>query len=155
MENVRYPIAPLLEGFEWFDEGLQRGLKQRGWPVLTRPESIVMIHVLLGVRRPSDIARRLSLTRQAVHVTLAKIVEKGLFVLEEDPVDKRMLTVGLTPMGETMRNDANLIVERLTGALAKRLGARRYSALMDALHGDWGEVVDLDLADLPPPFNLP
>ena len=144
MENIRYPIAQLLGGFEWFDEGLQRSLLRRGWPVLTRPESIIMIHVLLGIRRPSDLARRLSLTRQAIHVTLAKIVEKGLFLLEPDPSDKRMVAVSLTPMGQAMINDANRIVDCLTITLAERLGPALFQALIVGLNADWGEVVSVE-----------
>ena len=142
MDHKKYPIVALLQGFEWFDEGLQRALKARRWPALTRPESMVMIHVLLDVTRPTDIARSLRLTRQAVHASIAQMIAKGLFVLVDDPTDGRMRVVKLTRMGEAMRKDANAIVESLTVTLKKRLGSKRYKAFIEALGADWGDVVD-------------
>ena len=58
MDGMTYLIVPLLQGFEWFDESLQRSLQARGWPQLTQPESSVMIHVILGINRPAEIAFR-------------------------------------------------------------------------------------------------
>ena len=78
MDRNDYMIVPLLAAFEWFDESLQRSLKEAGWPPLTRPESMVMMHVQLNIVRPSDIARSLRLTRQAIHATIGSLVERNL-----------------------------------------------------------------------------
>ncbi len=133
-----YLIVPLLAGFEWFDESLQMSLREAGWPHLTRPESMVMMHVQMDVVRPADIARSLRLTRQAVHSTINSLVERGVFELVDDPTDGRIRIVQLTPMGKTMRQDARKIVEHLTQELSRRIGARRVKALHEAFAGDWG-----------------
>jgi DNA-binding MarR family transcriptional regulator len=140
VDNISYLIVPLLQGFEWFDEGLQRSLQARGWPQLTRPESMVMIHVILDVTRPSDIARSLGLTRQAVHVTIGQIVRKGIFELKDDPSDNRIKIVALTADGSAMRNDARATVTYLTDRLSERIGKRHVQSLRDALSQDWGPV---------------
>jgi DNA-binding MarR family transcriptional regulator len=141
LDDVQHLIAPMLLGFDWFDEGLQRSLVENGWPRLSRPESIVMMHVQMGVVRPADIARSLNLTRQAVHVTVRSLIGRGLFELRDDPRDKRMKVVSLTLLGTRMQADAQAIVEALTEELAERIGGRQIKALRDAFRQDWGAPV--------------
>lgn len=138
MTRPTYLIVSLLQGYEWFDEGLQQSLRARGWPILTRPESMIMHHVILGIVRPSDIARSLGLTRQAVHTTIAQIVEKGVFELVPDPEDRRIRAVALTETGKAMRADAQKIVTYLSEELGQRIGQRRLANLLDAFADDWG-----------------
>lgn len=136
--NSDYLIVPLLAGFEWFDESLQMSLREAGWPHLTRPESMVMMHVQMNVVRPADIARSLRLTRQAVHSTINSLVERGVFEMADDPTDGRIRIVQLTPMGTAMRQDAQKIVAHLAEELGRRIGARRVKALREAFGPDWG-----------------
>lgn len=138
MDNISYLIVPLLQGFKWFDEGLQQSLRARGWPQLTQPESIVMIHVILDINRPSDIARSMGLTRQAVHITINQIIKKGIFELEDDPTDRRSKRIVLTPPGKAMRRDAQMIVAYLADQLAKRIGKQHVHNLRAAFAKDWG-----------------
>lgn len=144
-----YLIIPLLQGFEWFDEGLQRSMRARGWPTLTRPESMIMIHVIQEMIRPSEIARSLGLTRQAVHRTIGQICEKGLFELRPDPADGRGSIIVLTPQGEAMRRDAQHIAAAIHRVLEQRLGARPFRELVKLLESDWGPVAEIDPADQP------
>ncbi|MEG1452297.1 MarR family winged helix-turn-helix transcriptional regulator [Brevundimonas sp.] len=133
-----YLIVPLMAGFEWFDEGLQNSLREAGWPHLTRPESMVMMHVQMNIVRPADIARSLRLTRQAVHSTIQTMVKRGIFEMADDPEDGRIRIVQLTAMGDAMRRDARTIVERLTESLVPRIGEEGVAALRKALDADWG-----------------
>ncbi|NIJ25321.1 DNA-binding MarR family transcriptional regulator [Brevundimonas terrae] len=133
-----YLIVPLMAGFEWFDEGLQNSLREAGWPHLTRPESMVMMHVQMNIVRPADIARSLRLTRQAVHSTIQTMVKRGIFEMADDPDDGRIRIVQLTAMGDAMRRDARTIVEQLTESLVPRIGADGVAALRAALDADWG-----------------
>lgn len=137
--NEKYLIASLLLGFEWFDESLQLSLRANGWSELTRPESMIMTHVQMGIVRPSDIARSLRLTRQAIHVTIKSMVKRDLFELIDDPIDGRIRIVKLTATGETMREDAQAIIDALTAELARKIGARQVKGLREALAQEWGE----------------
>lgn len=142
-----YLIIPLLQGYEWFDEGLQRSLRAREWPVLTRPESMIMIHVLLEMTKPSEIARSLGLTRQAVHRTLGNICEKGLFEMKPDPEDGRGSIIELTALGRAMRQDAQHIVHLMFAELRHRLGDEKIEALASVLSMDWGPIPSFGLED--------
>lgn len=141
MDSMTYLIVPLLQGFEWFDESLQRSLQARGWPQLTQPESSVMIHVILGINRPAEIARSMGLTRQAVHTTVKQVVGKGIFSLQDDPLDKRSKMVTLTATGKAMRRDAQLTVQYLAEHLSARIGKQHVENLRAAFASDWGPAI--------------
>ncbi len=141
MDNIAFLIVPLLQGFEWFDEGLQASLRTRGWPTLTGTESMVVVHVIINIVRPSDIARSMGLTRQAVHVTIGQVVKKGIVELLEDPDDKRGKIVSLTKLGRAMRRDAQLTVTYCAEQLAARIGEEHVQNLRAAFAKDWGAPV--------------
>ena len=148
MDSAEYLIVPLLQGFEWFDESLQKSLCALGWPALTRPESMVMMHVQREIVRPTEIARSLGLSRQAVHATIATLVRRGVFDLADDPTDGRIKIVQLTDMGNAMRRDARGIVNQLTNVLTQRIGKKHIRSLREAFSCEWGE--PLLIAPVPP-----
>ena len=55
-----------MRAFYWADEGLQNALKKGGWPSITRAQSLVFVNIAEGVTRPSEIAARVGVTRQAI-----------------------------------------------------------------------------------------
>lgn len=132
-------ILELLTAFYWFDEGLQNHLRAKGWPEVTRPQSMLMANLALGLHRPSDIARNLGLSRQAIHATIGQMVGKGVVELLDDPDDGRMKLVVLNARGEAMRRDAQAAMTVMVDALSRRIGARKVAQLRDALLSDWGE----------------
>lgn len=139
MVSNSYLIIQLLQAFEWFDESLQLSLRELGWPAVTRPESMVLMHITIDIVQPAAIARSLRLTRQAVHSTISGLVNRGICELAPDPDDKRVKIVQLTEMGAAMRRDAQKIVNELTGVLRDRVGAEQVNVLIATLDGNWGE----------------
>ncbi len=139
METTRYLIVPLLQAFCWFDDGLQAFLQKRGWAHVTRPQSMVMVNVLTGVRRPSEIARNVGVSRQAIHTTITQMVQMGMLEMRDDPADKRSKIVALSPKGHTMRKDADTAVDALTAELIRRIGKENVANLSKAFAADWGE----------------
>ncbi|AMG72627.1 MULTISPECIES: MarR family winged helix-turn-helix transcriptional regulator [Sphingopyxis] len=144
MIETEFLFVSLMEGFEWFDESLQRSLKAAGIPQLSRTESMIMIHVQMNIVRPAEIARNLRLTRQAVHLTIGSLVKRGVFELRPDPGDKRVKIVALTEKGRWMRKNANRIVREVTDVLAYRIGQQQIDALRSAFRQPWGDPVTLD-----------
>ncbi|MBY4638285.1 MarR family transcriptional regulator [Sphingopyxis sp. XHP0097] len=132
-------IIALFQRFCWLDEGLQARLRARGWPDISRPQSMVMTNIVTGVVRPSDIARNLGLSRQAVHNTINQMVDLGIVQLAPDPTDRRHMIVSLTETGARMRQDAQRAMDGLGDQLAERLGHDRFDALLAALEADWGD----------------
>ena len=137
-EDIRHLLLSLLQGFYWFDEGLQNYLQARGWPAVTRPQSMVMANIVLGVRRPSDIARRLGVSRQAIHATINQMVELGIVALVDDPANRRVKVVAPTAQGEAMRIDAQRAMVVMGDELGRRIGKPQLLKAAHLLHEDWG-----------------
>ena len=146
-----YLIVPLLQGFFWFDDGLQNYLQARGWDNVTRPQSMVMVNVVTGVRKPSDIARNLGISRQAVHTTINQMVELGMFEMQDDPADGRSKIVTITEKGHRMRKDADEAMAVLAEELRRRIGKTAVDNLMKAFTPEWGDPMDrFDVAKVEP-----
>lgn len=135
-------IIALFQRFCWLDEGLQARLHDHGWPDVNRPQSMVMTNIVSGIVRPSDIARNLGISRQAIHSTINQMVKLGIVQLEVDPSDRRHMIVALTDLGARMREDAQRSMDALSGQIAARLGQDRFDALLAALEADWGENIE-------------
>lgn len=131
-------IILLFERFCWLDEGIQRHFLANGWPEVSRSQSMIMINIITGTRRPSDIARRLGISRQAIHTTIGQMVDKGIVVLETDPEDGRHKLLDLTEFGARMRKDAQAAMGEMTDGIAARIGEKRFEELLDSLSADWG-----------------
>ena len=137
-DDLGQMLLNLLQGFYWFDEGLQNYLSSCGWPDVTRPQSMVMANIIMGVTRPSDIARRLGVSRQAIHVTINSMIDLDMVELVDDPESKRVKVVKLTTVGEAMRVDAKNGMRLMLTELANRLGEKPLQQAAAVLGADWG-----------------
>jgi DNA-binding MarR family transcriptional regulator len=131
-------IVPLLQAFFWFDDGLQSYLQARGWDQVTRPQSMIMANVVIGVHKPSDIARNLGISRQAVHTTINQMVEMGMLELRDDIDDRRAKIVAVSEKGREMGRDADIAMKAMTDELRRRIGPKNVDNLIKAFSADWG-----------------
>ena len=128
-----------MRAFYWADEGLQNALKRKGWPGITRAQSLVFVNIGEGVTRPSEIASRVGVTRQAIHQTINELVEMGFLTLEPDPRDRRAKVVVYTETGAKIGHDAVEALRQIELSLSSRIGDERVNALREALTQEWGE----------------
>lgn len=134
-------FIPLFEAFSWFETGLQAYMREAGWPEVTRPQTMVLITITRGARRPAEIARRLNITRQSVGKTIAEMLELGLVVLDEDPNDRRAKVVSISELGHQRHRDSRDAVRAMTEELSRRIGDQRVANLIDVMEQDWGEAI--------------
>lgn len=132
-------IQLLLRAFYWMDEGLQHGLREKGWPGVTHAQSMLIITVGEGITRPSAIAKQLGISRQAVHQSLNEMVKMGILELVPDPEDGRAKRVRISDTASPMVQDARKVNASLEKELAKRLGADSVKELRKTLEKDWGD----------------
>lgn len=131
-------MMELMRAFYWFDEGLQSALRRRGWPSLSRSQSITLANIALDIRRPADIARNLGISRQAVSILLQDMVRQGLICVEPDPTDRRASIVRFSEQSSRLRADALDILAGLEAAVAARVGPAALRTMREALGRDWG-----------------
>jgi DNA-binding MarR family transcriptional regulator len=130
----------LLHAFYWLDDGLQAYMRRQQGFSLPRAQSMMMVCIGDGIRRQSDMARHLGVSKQAVQQALKSLVAKGLVTVHADPQSGRQKLVTFTEKGEEMRDAARGGLRELELELARRIGARRLAALHDALNTPWGPV---------------
>ncbi len=145
-DHVDTPLARLLlERFRWTDAALRSRLSARGWPEMTPAQSLVFASIDGEGTRSSELARRIGVSRQAVHQTVAELVDAGLLELVPDPDDRRAKLVVLTSDGRRNVAAAREAFAGIESEIAARIGSSRYAALRSALEADWG----------PPPVDTP
>lgn len=135
-------IAQLfMRAFYWADESLQNLISAKGWPAITRAQSLVFVNIGEGVTRPSEIASRIGVTRQAIHQTLNELIEAGYLRLEADPTDKRAKVIRYTEKGAKLGLDALAALHDVEAELARRIGHSTVLGLRQALAVSWGAPV--------------
>ncbi|WP_186266062.1 MarR family transcriptional regulator [Sphingorhabdus sp. SMR4y] len=105
-------MVQLVEAIFWFDEALQAQLSAKGWDTISRRQSMILANLADGETRPSRIAEKLGISRQALSQALAEMTARGMITLEDDPDDKRAKIIAFSRDMEPMRQDA---VEILNG----------------------------------------
>lgn len=137
------PLAlELLRASSWFNDAMAERMRRRGYPLLTPSQSYVMAQLLIGPARPSDLARGLGVSRQAVHQLLRPLVDADLVEIRADPTDGRATLVHPTDTAAEFGRVAaeeHAAVERL---LADRIGAADLADLRRIVALDWGAAAD-------------
>lgn len=130
----------LIRAYEWFDDALLQRMHAAGWTDLTRSSSMIFSYLDPEGSRPAELARRIGISRQAVHKTLNDMVASGLIELAPDPTDQRAKVVVLTAHGEEHVASARQILVELEQELESRIGHERMMGLRAALAVDWGNL---------------
>lgn len=134
----------IVRAFYWIDEGLQGSLQLRGGPEITHSQSMIIMMIGEGIRRPSAIAERLGVSRQAIHQSIKDLIDVDVVELVPDPQDGRAKIARLSKNGAPIHSKAQRILDKLEAELADRIGRRRTASLRDALEQDWGDPVIFD-----------
>ena len=131
MENSLL-LLDIMRTFLQMDEKLRERLQQRGWPSITRSQSMVLANVANGVTRASRLAENLGVTRQAMSQLLADMVKKGLIELIPDPDHGRAQLVQFAPQADGIREDARRVLRDLEAELEVSIGAQQMASLRQA-----------------------
>lgn len=127
----------LLKRSNWFEERLLESAPQYGYTFITPAMNRLFAHMPRDPVSISELARRLAVSRQAVHQTAAEACRRGILELIEDPQDARVRKVQFTDKGLAMVRNASRSVTSIEGDLKRRLGDRDFLALQRILEKDW------------------
>jgi len=139
-------VAPLgqllMQAFRWFDQSLLATLIARGGPEISQAQSMIFAHLDIDKgTRASELARRIGVTRQAVHKTINELKALGLLELAPDPTNRSAKLVTLTPAGRGDVAMALMAFADIEAHLANRIGVETVTALRQALEKEWGEPI--------------
>ncbi len=132
-----YLRSLLLARSEWMEERVFAGAAKHGYGHLT--PAVVRLFGHMG-RTPvgiSEIARRMAVSRQAVHQLANEAARLGLVELVPSEHDGRVRLLRFTPQGWAMSDSAARELDRIEAELARRIGAEDVDSLRRILAKAW------------------
>ena len=127
----------LLQRSDWFEDRVLQAAPRFGYDFVTPAMHRLFAHMSKKPVSISELARRLAVSRQAVHQTVGEARRRGIVMLVEDPFDARLRNVCFTDKGLRMVRSAAQAVRAIEARLARRLGARDVATLRRILAKDW------------------
>ncbi len=132
-------LRTLVHATYWLDDGLQAYMRKHSVISLPRAQSMTMLYLTEGIDRPSDLATKLAVSKQAAAQVLKELAGKGMIEILPDPENGRQKRVVLTDFGRKQRSIAKQGLFRLEAELNRRIGTENVQALRKALDAPWGE----------------
>jgi DNA-binding MarR family transcriptional regulator len=125
------PLIGALLRFPW--EAVQRHMLERlhehGHDDLDAAHLVVFQYPGPQGSRPSDLAARLRISKQALNHLLGQLERLGYLERGPDPDDRRSKRIALTPRGVAAIGVIRRAVEEIEADWARRLGSRRFAQL--------------------------
>lgn len=155
MPAVRPAAAPglgplLFECARLLDDIAQAEVnREAGARVLTPALVRLLPHLTREGIRPTELARRVDVSKQAIGQSLADLAGRGFVELVPDPADGRGRLVRLTPSGDAAYAHGRGVLGFYEAALATRLGRTRVTALRDTLAAVLGVLTDWTTSGAP------
>lgn len=137
----KYLISALLSGQEWFENSLQAIIESQGFQPANKSQAAVLAYMSAGEFRPSSIARRMRLSRQAISHIVKSMVDDDLVVVTQDEFDRRSKRLEFSPRAQSIREASAQALQDLEVLLERRIGSVTVADLRRALTADWGQHV--------------
>jgi DNA-binding MarR family transcriptional regulator len=125
--------ALLRRPWEAVHERMLAGLHRRGYGDLIAPHLSVLQYPGPEGVRPSDLATRTRMTKQALNYLLGQMEELGYLTRAEDEEDQRVKRIRLTPRGREASAAMREIVLETEAEWTQKLGPRRFAELSELL----------------------
>lgn len=136
MKSLRVLLRTRLE---WIEEYLMQNAEKNGYGYIT--PSMARLYSYLGnVAVPmSELARRLKISRQAVHQLVTEGINSGFLELVDSPKDKRIKMVQFSTEGQKMATAAIAEINKAEEELKQYIGAENVKELRRILELKWPE----------------
>ena len=129
----------LLERSDWFAREILDGISHsKEYAFITPAQSRVL--ALMGGKPMSmaELARRLAISRQAVHKTVAELARRGLLEVLDDPDRGNSKLVRYTEAGRELNRAGARMIDGVERRIVERIGPEGLETLKRLLAADWG-----------------
>ena len=127
----------LLARSDWFAREIMSGVKRSEYAYITPAQSRLLAHMGGKPTSMSELARRLAISRQAAHKTVAELVRRGILEIRDDPERRNAKLVVYTERGRQVNRAGAQIIDRVEERIAARIGRDRLETLKALLAADW------------------
>jgi DNA-binding MarR family transcriptional regulator len=114
-------------------EEVFEGLAAAGYEDLRPVHRTILRDLLTEGQRPTELAARLGLSKQAVNDMLRELEEKGYIALEPDPDDGRAKRTVVTARGRRLGDLATELGREVGRRWEERVGEERYAVFEEVL----------------------
>ncbi|HYF59628.1 MAG TPA: helix-turn-helix domain-containing protein [Burkholderiaceae bacterium] len=128
----------LLERNDWFAREIMGGIRRSEYAYITPSQSRLLATMAGKPTSMAELARRLAISRQAVHKTVAELARRGILEIRDDPERRNAKLIVYTDRGRQVNRAGAAIIERLEDRIAARIGRERLEELKRLLAEDWG-----------------
>ncbi len=139
------PGALLRMAWEQLQRELVDALRDAGYGELSQLQHPLMRYPPADGLRPSQLAERLQLSKQAVNDSLRDFESLGLIRLERDPADGRARIIRFTEVGWRFYQEAAEASGRVGERWAAQIGEERFHAVVAGLEAILALYPDADL----------
>lgn len=129
----------LLAGFRTLADRAGAELAERGYEDVRSVHDFALHSILSGADSASELAHRMSVTRQAAAKTIAALEERGFVTRQADPADRRRTRLHVTERGLAMMRQGEAVFEELREQWEAQVGAASVAALEEALRSLVGD----------------
>ena len=128
----------LVRAFRWFEEGLAQNPDTAHLPRLSGTQFMALVSLDDNGTSIAELARRVGVTRQAMHQMVGELQRSALVETVDSPTDRRVKLVKLSLLGRTLDEKAAAALDSLESKLRQRLGKDALESLRAHLSADWG-----------------
>ena len=134
-ENIDPPLIGALLRMPWeiVRQRMLDGLHQRGFTDLVPAHLTVLQYPGPDGQRPSELADRVRISKQALNYLLGQMEDLGYLTREADNEDQRSKRVKLTARGQAVIQGIRAIVAEVETEWETQLGAASFAQLRDLL----------------------
>jgi DNA-binding MarR family transcriptional regulator len=123
----------LRDGASAVDAEIKASLAEQGFDEIQPGHHTVLRYLGEDGARPSELAAKAGVSRQAVTKTLDDLERLGLIEREPDPADGRGVVVRYTPRGLAALQVARTRMNQLERRFTSHIGAQRWRTVRDVL----------------------
>ena len=137
--GVRTGAPPPLIGallrvpFETVRDRMRSGLHERGFTDLVAAHLNVLQYPGPENQRPSELATRTRMTKQALNYLLGQLERLGYLTRHGDDGDQRSKRIHITPRGDAAIKAIREIVQEVEAEWERQLGPRQFAQLRELL----------------------
>lgn len=113
----------LLAGFRTLADRATAELAARGYEDVRPVHDFALHSILSGADSASELARRMSVTKQAAAKTIAVLEERGWVTREPDEADRRRMRLRVTEHGHNLLREGEAIFDELRAQWEGQVGA--------------------------------
>lgn len=128
----------LLERSDWFAREIMSSISRSSdYAFITPAQSRLLAHMGGKPMSMAELARRLAISRQAVHKTVAELARRGILELRDDPERGNSKLVSYTETGRQLNRAGARMIDQVEERIAGRIGRAELERLKALLAADW------------------